>query len=152
MPGVTVTVARVSASNKDRNYITMYGGALKLAGEGGNFTLSSATLRTYTSESYISVGESGSGTLTIASGATMRMNATTTIDGLLVATGTVSLGADATVKDFQLPKKSTVNLDGHVLTVTNPAKRKSLSVLGTIAGGTIDDIVWPQRGFMLLFW
>ncbi len=151
MPGVTVTVARVSASNKDRNFITMYGGALKLAGEGGNFTLSGASLRTYTSESYISVGESGAGALTIASGATMRMNATTTIDGLLVATGTVSLGADATVKDFQLPKKSTVNLDGHVLTVTNPAKRKSTSVLGTIAGGTIDDIVWPQRGLMLLF-
>ncbi|MBQ2630734.1 MAG: hypothetical protein IJG13_13755 [Kiritimatiellae bacterium] len=58
---------------------------------------------------------------------------------------------DITVGDFRLPAASTVCLDGHVLTVTNPAKRKSQSVLGTIAGGTIDDIVWPQRGFMLFF-
>ena len=58
---------------------------------------------------------------------------------------------DVTVGDFYLPAASTVCLDGHVLTVTNPAKRKSQSVLGTIAGGTIDDIVWPQRGLMLLF-
>ncbi len=58
---------------------------------------------------------------------------------------------DVTVGDFYLPAASTVCLDGHVLTVTNPAKRKSQSVLGTIAGGTIDDIVWPQRGLMLFF-
>ena len=151
MPGVTATVASVSASNTGRNYITLYGGALKLAGDGGNFTLSGATLRTYTSESCISVGDNASGTLTIGSGAAMRMNVTTTIDGLLVATGTVSLGADATVKDFQLPKKSTVNLNGHTLTVTNPAKRKSQSVLGTVDAGEGGEIIWAQRGLTLIF-
>ena len=133
----------------------MYGGALKIPGDGGSLTLSSAVLRTYYADSYISVGDSASGTLTIASGAKMLMNAATVVDGTLVAAGgkngEVSLGADATVKDFNLPIGSTINLDGHTLTVTNPERRKSQSVLGTIAGGTIDDIVWPQRGFMLFF-
>ena len=135
MPGVTVTVARVSASQAARNFITLYGGALKLNGANGDFSLSNAKLRTYDSESFISVGDNGAGTLNLASGATMNLNAPTSINGLLVATGTLRLGADATVRDFQLPKKSTVYLDGHVLTVTNPAKRKSLSVLGTVDAG-----------------
>ena len=65
--------------------------------------------------------------------------------------GKLHLADDATVGDFYLPMASTIYLNGHVLTVMNPAKRKSTSVLGTIAGGTIDDIVWPQRGLMLLF-
>ena len=80
-------------------------------------------------------------------------------DAASLATAKLSVGSggklhlvdDATVGDFYLPMASTIYLNGHVLTVMNPAKRKSTSVLGTIAGGTIDDIVWPQRGLMFLF-
>jgi len=151
MPGVTVTVARVSASNVDRNFMTLYGGALKLAGDGGDFTLAGARLRTYLAESSISVGDNGAGTLNLASGAAMHLNAPTLVNGLLVATGTLRIGADVTVRDFQLPKKSTVYLNGHVLTVTNPAKRKSLSVLGTVDTGDGGEIVWPLRGLRLIF-
>ena len=160
LPGVTATVASVSASTEpssspERSYITMYGGALKIPGDGGSLTLSSAVLRTYYADSYISVGDSASGTLTIASGAKMLMNAATVVDGTLVAAGgkngEVSLGADATVKDFNLPSGSTINLDGHTLTVTNPAKRYTQSVLGTVNAGDGGEIVWPQRGFMFLF-
>ena len=67
------------------------------------------------------------------------------------SSGHLYVADDFTVEDFYLPNGGTIHLDGHTLTVTNPAKRKSQSVLGTIAGGTIDDIVWPQRGFMFLF-
>ena len=151
MPGVTVTVARVSASNTTRNLITLYGGALKFNGDNGDFSLAGATLRTYDSESSISVGDNGAGTLNLASGAAMNLNASTSVNGLLVATGTVRLGADVTVRDFQLPKKSTVYLAGHVLTVTNPAKRESASVLGTVDAGEDGKIVWPQRGLMFIF-
>ena len=151
MPGVTVTVARVSASNTVRNFITLYGGALKLNGDNGDFSLAGATLRTYDSESSISVGDNGAGTLNLASGAAMNLNAPTLVNGLLVATGTLRIGADVTIRDFQLPKKSTVYLNGHVLTVTNSAKRESQSVLGTVDKGEGGEIVWPQRGLMFIF-
>ena len=67
------------------------------------------------------------------------------------ASGQLYIADDFTVGDFYLPLGGTIHLDGHVLTVTNPAKRKSLSVLGTLSGGTLDDIVWPQRGLRLIF-
>ena len=65
--------------------------------------------------------------------------------------GHLYIADDFTVGDFYLPNGGKIHLDGHTLTVANPAKRKSQSVLGSIAGGTIDDIVWPQRGFRLIF-
>ncbi|MBQ2630613.1 MAG: hypothetical protein IJG13_13145 [Kiritimatiellae bacterium] len=76
-----------------------------------------------------------------------------------LAHATVSVGSgnflfvtdDITVGDFRLPAASTVCLDGHKLTVANPAKRKSLSVLGTVNEGEGGEIIWPQRGAMLLF-
>ena len=58
---------------------------------------------------------------------------------------------DVTVGDFYLPANSTVCLDGHKLTVANPAKRYKQSVLGTVNTGDGGEIVWPQRGFLLLF-
>ena len=58
---------------------------------------------------------------------------------------------DVTVGDFYLPANSTVCLDGHKLTVANPAKRCKQSVLGTVDTGDGGEIVWPQRGFMFLF-
>ena len=65
--------------------------------------------------------------------------------------GKLHLADDATVGDFYLPAASTVYLNGHVLTVTNPAKRKSLSVLGTVDTGDGGEIVWPLRGLRLIF-
>lgn len=149
MPGVTATVVQVSASNAGRNFITLYGGMLKLAGNGGNFTLSNAKLKTYSAPSCISIGDNGAGTLNLASGAAMSLNAPTTIDGLLVATGTLGLGADVTVMDFQLPNASTVYLDGHILTVRQPAMSYAKSVLGTVDAGEGGDIVWRRQGLIV---
>ena len=149
MPGVTVTVAQVSASNASRNFITLYGGMLKLAGDGGNFNLSNVRLKTYSAVSCISVGDNGAGTLNLASGATMNLDVPTSIKGLLVATGTLSLGADVTVMDFQLPNASTVYLDGHRLTVWQPAMSYAKSVLGTVDAGEGGDIVWKRHGLIV---
>ncbi|MBQ6915730.1 MAG: hypothetical protein IJQ65_08410 [Kiritimatiellae bacterium] len=65
--------------------------------------------------------------------------------------GHLYIADDFTVGDFYLPSGGTIHLDGHKLTVAKPAQRKAQSVLGTVADGTIDDIVWPQRGLMFIF-
>ena len=58
---------------------------------------------------------------------------------------------DMTVGDFYLPPGGIIHLNGHKLTVLNPAKRKSQSVLGTVDAGDGGEIIWPQRGLMLIF-
>ena len=65
--------------------------------------------------------------------------------------GHLYIADDFTVGDFYLPNGGKIHLDGHTLTVANPAKRKSLSVLGTVDDSDGGDIVWPQHGLMLLF-
>ena len=89
MPGATVEVASVSASQTARNLITIYGGELRLAEDAENFLLANATLRTYSDSSTISVG-GGTGTLHLASSATMSLNSPATLSGSLVVTGTVT--------------------------------------------------------------
>ena len=67
------------------------------------------------------------------------------------SSGHLYIADDFTVGDFYLPPGGTIHLDGHVLTVANPAKRKSQSVLGTVDAGVGGEIVWPQRGAFLIF-
>lgn len=150
MPGVTATVASVSATQTGRNFITLYGGALKLDGTGGDFALSDTTLRTYTAASHISVGEADEGAFNLASGASLILNVPTTIGGKLVASGAVRLGADVTVTDFQLPAGATIYLDGNKLKVTDPGKSKSQSILGTVDMGDGGEIVWGRRALVII--
>ena len=67
------------------------------------------------------------------------------------ASGQLYIADDFTVGDFYLPKGGTIHLDGHKLAVANPAKRKALSVLGTVDAGDGGAIIWAQRGLMILF-
>ena len=150
MPNVTATVVSVSAAQTGRNFITLYGGALKFDGTGGDFALSGATLRTYTAASHISVGAADEGAFNLASGASLILNVPTTIGGKLVASGAVRLGADVTVTDFQLPAGATIYLDGNKLKVTDPGKSKSQSILGTVDMGDGGEIVWGRRALVII--
>lgn len=61
----------------------------------------------------------------------------------------LTLLGDLTVREFSLPADGTLLLDGHVLTVGDPAKTQVASVLGTVDPGDAGRIDWRRRRTVL---